>query len=169
MLTNFAVAVLVYLIAGILGYVLAPTSGQATLSTGFAPSGKTLIINNMVVLGLLLAGVLTGGILTLAELLLNGFFAGAFVAGVINTQVAGLLLSLPHAPLELVGLWLGAAVGFRGAREAVNALRGKTWWPVSQQGQAIRWAVMAAFLVLVAGVIEQHISLPLAEMMVQRR
>jgi len=84
-----------------------------------APGGLFLMIagRNLFVYGLLIAGVFTVGILTASVLFLNGILIGLLFAGAIGAGCigVGLIVTLPHAVLEVPAFLAGGAVGLRTA------------------------------------------------------
>lgn len=84
-----------------------------------APGELFLMIagRNLFVYGLLIAGVFTAGILTGGVLFLNGILIGLLFAGVIGAGCigVGLIVTLPHAVLEVPAFLAGGAVGLRTA------------------------------------------------------
>lgn len=93
-------------------FVALPRPDQGTVTF------RVILTRNLWVLGLNLAGVGSLGITTIASVVANGLQAGLALAQASRAGVdlrALAAVTAPHS-LELVALWVSAAVGFLGPR-----------------------------------------------------
>ncbi len=130
-----------------------------------AVSFGVILARNLWVFGINIAGVASLGISTLGSVVANGLQAG-MVLGQAYREGLGLsslvAVTLPHS-LELVALWLSAAVGFLGPRLAMSLVNDSEL-PASLRPQTLALVVLAlAGLIVTAAALETGVSLPMAE------
>lgn len=121
---------------------------------------RTILKNNLRVGLVSLAGAVTFGLATVTCLLLNGFAFGHLVGQHLAAGMdVGLLLkyTLPHS-IELLGIWLSAGAGLRGAFLFVQWLRGN-----EPNVDSLTWLIAAAgfsvLIITVAAWIEVYITM----------
>ena len=128
-------------------------------------SFRVILKRNLWVFGINIAGVASLGISTLGSVVANGLQTGMALAQAHRENVglrSLVAVTLPHS-LELVALWLSAAVGFLGPRLTMSFVNNSEL-PTSPTPQTLALVVLAlAGLIVTAAALEVGVSLPVAE------
>lgn len=142
---------------------------DATGSTSPAPALPPMTFghifaNNMQNVAMLSLGVVLLGAPTLLNLFVNGFTLGAQLTSFLAYapgDVAVVAL-LPHAVLELPGLFVAGAAGLKVPYEGVRYLRGKRGGVTEEDiYDIILLVLLASLLIFAAAIIESQITIPL--------
>lgn len=131
-----------------------------SLSRNMAAVFVRILAGNLLVFLLLLCGLWTWGATTVLGLVVNGYQFGALLAFAVpasGVRVA-LLLTLPHAPLEIAGLLSAAAVGLEGIALGRAALDSGSLDTAVALRRHQRLLGLGAGAVLTAAVIEVTIT-----------
>lgn len=122
--------------------------------------GAILPGNILVTILLSLGGVITFGGVTVVQTAWLAVLFGLQASGVIESAGTGhlLLATLPHAVLELPGLWLAAAVGMRGGAIFRNYVFSQTTPTVTSVRRLTTTGLAALGLVLGAALIESFVT-----------
>ncbi len=120
---------------------------------------------NLWVLSINVAGVASLGISTIGSVVANGLQAGMVLAQAYREGLdprSFVAVTLPHG-IELVALWLAAAVGFLGPRLTLSLVRNGRL-PAAPRPETLALVALGlAGLIIVAAALEAAISLPMAE------
>lgn len=123
--------------------------------------------NNLLAVGATALGLVSFGLVAVASLLLNGLVLGIVVGAGLRSGSAVLIAALvvPHGLLELPAFWLVGAVSFRVTHRVVNHLRGVDETALTRQElfEVALLLALVAVLVVVAAVVEVHVTPPVAE------
>lgn len=133
----------------------------------------TIAVNNLVAFGVNALGLVTVGLASVLMLLLNGVVLGLVVAlGASETSVTLMLaLILPHGVVELSAFWLMAGIVFRVYHRLARYVVG---WDDEFLGrqevfEAGVLVVVAVLMIVVAAVIEVHVTPRVAEALTGQR
>lgn len=177
---HFAAAVAWFLVGVVLGMALVWTvrlEALAEMSQGSSPFPErftviTIFVNNLIALGIDALGLVSVGLTSVLVLVLNGLLLGAvFAAGA--SEVSLLLLALlvvPHGIIELSAFWLVAGISFRVYHRLGRYIVGWDETPLTRQ-EAFEAAVLlglSVLMILVAAVIEVHLTPEIAELVTGR-
>lgn len=159
-----AAAVVIHACAVIVGGVIVRLHPLLSEPLDDLPShGPELILSNLAIILLLQVGFISGGVISVVVLIMNGLFQGAFW---VSAAQSGMLVpvvavTLPHGILEFPALWIASAVGLSGGRFVQGyLLRGES------DIRCVPWSLcgVAVVLILLAGLIEVGLSIPLARL-----
>lgn len=178
---HFAAAVAWFFLGALLGVALAQRVSLAALSEFAGEGGSvlpeqitatTVAVNNLLALGVDALGLVTVGLASVLMLLLNGFVVG-LVVGLLAGETSLLLLVallLPHGVVELTAFWLVAGVVFRVYHRMARYVVGRDERFLDRQ-EVFEAAVLfgvAVLMILVAAVIEVHVTPAVAEALTGR-
>lgn len=176
-LGNYFLAAVVWFFLGVLlGGLLAQFVRLSALAE-FAGEGGSLLpekitattiaVNNLVALGVDALGLVSVGLASVLMLLANGLVVGLVVAlGAGETSLALMLvLLLPHGVVELSAFWLVAGVVFRVYHRLARYVVGRDEQFLDRQEvfEAVVLLGVAVLMILVAAVIEVHVTPAVAE------
>lgn len=127
----------------------------------------TIAVNNLVALGVDALGLVSVGLASVLMLLLNGLFVGLVVT-LGASEVSPLLMAaliLPHGVVELPAFWLVAGIGFRIYHRLARFVVGwdEAFLDRQELFEAAVLLVVAVIMILVAAVIEVHVTPWVAE------
>jgi uncharacterized membrane protein SpoIIM required for sporulation len=132
------------------------------------PDALFIMKNNLYAVLVLISGSFLLGITTFITLVFNGFSFGALTCAMIaeGTPFSTLLLlTLPHATLELPAIWLAGTAGFKIPYELMRYFTDKKDYILSKE-EVIDFLMLsgiAIILIVIAAVIEANITLKIAE------
>lgn len=133
---------------------------------------STIAVNNLLALGVTALGLVTVGLVSVLVLLLNGLVVGLVVAlGAGETSLALMLvLIVPHGIVELPAFWLVAGIAFRVYHRLARYVVGRDDRFLDRQEvfEAVVLLGVAVLMILVAAVIEVHVTLAIAEALTGR-
>ncbi|HJO05104.1 MAG TPA: stage II sporulation protein M [Acidobacteriota bacterium] len=139
-------------------------AGELAL-VGAPGSFRVIMTRNLWVLSINVAGVASLGISTIGSVVANGLQAGMVLAQAYREGLdprSFVAVTLPHG-IELVALWLAAAVGFLGPRLTLSLVRNGRL-PAAPRPETLALVALGlAGLIIVAAALEAAISLPMAE------
>lgn len=130
-------------------------------------TATTIAVNNLTALGVDALGFVTVGLVSVLMLLFNGVVVGLVVAlGAGETSwLLMFALLLPHGIVELPAFWLVAAVVFRVYHRMARYVVGRDEQFLDRQElfEAVVLLGVAVLMILVAAVIEVHVTPEIAE------
>lgn len=136
-------------------------------------TATTIAVNNLRALGVVALGFVSVGLASVLVLLVNGLIVGVVVAlGAGETSLLLMLaLLLPHGILELSAFWLVAGVVFRVYHRLARYVVGRDERFLNRQEvfEAVVLLGAAAVVILVAAVIEVHVTPEVAEALTGQR
>lgn len=148
--------------------VIPPSEGTDRIASTLPdPTVPGLLVNNTVVLALLVVGACTLGLLSAAIVLFNAGIVGYFAAVAVteNGPLVAAVAFLPHGIPEFAAFFFGCAVPLRFAGQLIAHLRGRRGTVVTRAElrDAAALLVLAQALLVVAAVVEIHVTVPLIE------
>jgi len=126
-----------------------------------------LIQNNCLMILILLSGSFFLGLSTLINLLFNGYVFGMAIAGMlqVSSLIKVLLLTVPHAIIELPAIWFAGAAGFKMPYELVRYFVDKKNYIFNKKEimDFLILAIIAINLIMIAAFIEANLTMRIAE------
>jgi len=147
-------------------FLVAMTSGWLVNPVSFADATEVVVVplldtalHNLRIIAILVAGGFLLGIPTIPTAFWNGFITGALFAGTTPNMWAFLLV---HAVPELTGQFAATVSGLELGRQVVGRVahdRPMQWRP------AVKWAVVAGVLTVIAAALESLVTPVVASFM----
>jgi stage II sporulation protein M len=133
------------------------------------PTTLKLIQNNCLMILILLSGSFLFGLSTLINMLFNGYVFGMTIVSVlqVTSLTKVLLLTVPHAIIELPATWFAGAAGFKIPYELVLYLADKKNYIFNKKEitDFLTLATIAILLIIVAAFVEANITTKIAEIL----
>jgi uncharacterized membrane protein SpoIIM required for sporulation len=127
-----------------------------------SPTFEYIFISNIKTILILFSGSFLFGFTTFMNLICNGlFFGGIFAESLKQVSLTkALLLTVPHAIIELPALFIAGAAGFKIPYELLLYLNGKKDYILKKKEiiDFLTLVCLSIFLIFIAAVVESHVT-----------